>query len=447
MGHYGEGDIENRVRADVRRAFEKYEAPAALAEVIALLPKLEWHNFPDRTEGGKPHQTAANARHVLNALPIEFKYNQFRGQPEIGGHKLQQFHGNMSDDACLMLRMFCKKHFGFEPSATNMRDAVIQLCLDNRFDPVRNYLNGLEWDGKKRLGTWMINYLGAEDTELTREIGRLVLLAGVRRALYPGTKFDQIVVLEGPEGINKSTAVLTLARAVGDEYFSDQRVLDVEEKMQQELLHGKWIYECADLSGLKRAEVEKVKAFCSRTHDRARAACGHFVTEQPRRCIFFATTNESEYLQSETGNRRFWPITTCGIDINRLAQDRDQLWAEAVHEEAKGGSIMLAEQFWPLAAAEQAKRLVHDEWDDLLDAMGANIGATQLENGTWEQRVSSADLMTVHLKLSAAQVTRDTSKRLKRAMMRLGWRHKKGIRFGNGVLHGYTRPIETPITI
>jgi hypothetical protein len=432
MEHYGEGEIENRVRAGVRRAFEKYEAPASLAEVITLLPKLEWRDFPDRTEGGKPHQTAANARHVLSALPIEFKYNQFREQPEIGDHKLQMFHGDVSDSACLMLRMFCKRVdvFNFEPNTRNMEDAIWQLCLKNTYDPVRDYLDGLEWDGRKRLNTRMIDYLGAEDTELTREIGRLTLIAGVRRVRKPGCKFDQIIVLEGPEGKNKSTAILTLAQAVGDEYFSDQRLLDIDEKTQQELLHGKWLYECADLTGLKRADVDKVKAFASRTCERGRRAYGHFVTEQPRRCVIFATTNDEEYLQSRTDNRRFWPIKTGKIDIAKLTADRDQLWAEAAYEEARDASIILAEKFWPVAAAEQAKRLERDPWEyELMDVKGSVVPGTTLKI-EWEERVSSAELSRSRLGFTADKMLPVHAKRLRYICSALGGSTK--IKFGGG---------------
>ncbi len=148
----------------------------------------------------------------------------------------------------------------------------------------------------------------------------------MRRARQPGCKFDQIIVLEGPEGKNKSTAIEIMA---GKENCSDQHILGVDDKTAQELLKGIWLYEIADLTGIRKADADKVKTFASRKEDRARPAYGHFQLIQPRRCVIFASTNDDQYLQSHNGNRRFWPIKTGEIDIARLKADRDQLWAEA----------------------------------------------------------------------------------------------------------------------
>src|SRR5260221_258545 len=164
---------------------------------------------------------------------------------------------------------------------------------------------------------------------------RLVLIAAVRRARRPGTKFDQILTLEGPEGLNKSTAIKVLA---GEENFSDTTILGMSDKQQMENVRGVWLYEIADLSGIKRAEVEAVKAFASRTSDKARPAYGRCVVDQPRRCVFFATTNERTYLKSQTGNCRFWPVQVGNIDIESLQRDRDHLWAEAAYYEKQGAS-------------------------------------------------------------------------------------------------------------
>src|SRR5262249_41446927 len=158
-------------------------------------------------------------------------------------------------------------------------DAAISLCFDNTFDPVLDYLDGLTWDGIPRIDTWLPIYLSADDTPLNREIGRISLMAAVRRVRQPGCKFDHIPVFEGPEGTMKSTAIQVLA---GPENFSDQTILTASDKEQQELVCGRWLYEIADLAGMKRAEVEKIKAFVTRTHDRTRRAYGRNVVDAPR---------------------------------------------------------------------------------------------------------------------------------------------------------------------
>ena len=150
-------------------------------------------------------------------------------------------------------------------------------------------------------------------------------------------------MLEGPEGRGKSETIRILA---GDDNFSDQTILPLHDKEQQEALQGVWLYEIADLTGIGRAEVEKIKAFASRTVDRARPAYGRSRVDRPRRCVFFATTNNETYLKSQTGNRRFWPIVTGQIDLDALRRDRDQLWAEAAEVEAKNNNLMLPASLW-----------------------------------------------------------------------------------------------------
>jgi len=185
----------------------------------------------------------------------------------------------------------------------------------------------------------------------------------VRRAFEPGTKFDQIVVLEGAEGRGKSTALEILA---GRDNFSDQKILGLGDREQQEATAGVWLYEIGELTGMRKAEIEHVKAFASRTVDRARPAYGRFRVDRPRRTVFFATTNRDDYLQSDTGNRRFWPVATSHVDLQALARDRDQLWAEAAAEEARGASLVLPEKLWKLAGEKQSERLEGDEWFELI---------------------------------------------------------------------------------
>jgi hypothetical protein len=326
---------------------------------IRVIPK-----FSDLTKDGKPCPTVANTRNALVSLQVECRYDLFHDRLLVGGHEIGQWAGELSDNACLALRRIISNYYGFDPGRNNMHDAAVQVCLRRCFDPICDYLDSLAWDGVKRLDGWLASYLSATDTPLNREIGKLALVAAVRRARKPGTKFDQIVVLEGPEGTLKSTAIELMA---GQENFSDQTILGLRDLEQQERLRGKWLYEIADLSGIKRAEVEHVKAFASRTHDRARPAYGRTLKEQPRRCVFFGTTNDESYLKSSTGNRRFWPVKTGAIDIEKLRTDRNHLWAEAAHVEASGCSLVLPEKLWPQAREVQDERYTEDVWQLTID--------------------------------------------------------------------------------
>jgi putative DNA primase/helicase len=305
---------------------------------------------------------------------------------------------------------------------------------------VVDYLNGLKWDGTPRLDGWLSTYLGAEETPLNRAIGRATLVAAVRRVRRPGCKFDHILTLEGEEDKGKSTAIALLA---GTENFSDQTILTQSDKEQQEMLRGVWIYEIADLAGMKRAEVEKVKAFASRTHDRARPAYGRRRVDAPRRCIFIATTNEDEYLKSQTGNRRFWPVlvaVTGPIDTAGLQRDRDQLWAEAAHDEATGEAITLPHELWGEATQAQDKRREHDPWDDILAEVTGLVYPTA-DNLAEEERIATTELFKVYLEMSADRVGWYDHQRLKRAMHRLGWEGPDLLRFGSKRRRGYFRKV------
>jgi predicted P-loop ATPase len=311
--------------------------------------------------------------------------------------------------------------FAFDPGKENTNDAATALCLENSFNPILDYLKGLKWDRVPRLETWQTTYLGAKDTPLNRAIGRLTLVAAVRRVRKPGCKFDQIPVWEGSEGSNKSTAIAVLA---GEGNFSDQTILTAHDKEQQELLRGVWIYEIADLAGMRRSEVEKVKAFASRTHDRARPAYGRRRIDAGRRGILIGTTNDDQYLKSETGNRRFWPLATGTIDIENLLRDRVQLWAEAAAVEKHGGSLVLPRELWATAAAVQDDRRQHDLWDDVLaNVPGAPYPATD-GSGELQEWIKVREIL-LHLSVTPDRATTETYRRLNRVMRRLGWRDGK----------------------
>jgi predicted P-loop ATPase len=388
--------------------------------------------WPDLGKGGKPTATCANARAAIEALNIVCRYDVFHDLKLIGGHAVDQWAGELSDDACLMLRVVIKQRFGFDPGKEKTHDAAVQLCLQHQFDPVCDYLDNLRWDRKQRLGTWLTTYLGAAASDLNCAIGRLALVAAVRRARQPGCKFDQIIVLEGSEGTGKSTAIEILA---GKENFSDQTIMGLDDRQQQEAVRGKWLFEIADLAGMSKADVDKTKAFASRQSDRARPAYGRQRVEQPRRCIFFATTNNETYLKSQTGNRRFWPVKTGKINRRALSDDRDQLWAEAAAIEATRIGLDLPQALWSAAAAEQDMRRDHDPWDDLL----AHVGGTICDG---EERIATAELFNLHLKLAPDRCTDVQAKRLNYCMQRLGWdRPPNPIRIAGEKKRGFRRKI------
>jgi len=416
-----------RLRREVERSYHKWR--------LRNPPEATSEKWPDVNKQGLPSRTYRNAREAIRALGVVCSYDEFHDRMIVGGHPINQWAGELSDAVSVILRQAIIDRFGFDPGKDNIADAATELCLEGRFNPILDYFDELDWDGTPRLDDWFVTYLGAEDTPLNRAVGRLTLIAAVRRVRQPGCKFDHIPTLEGAEGTMKSTSIVTLA---GVDNFSDQTILTQSDKEQQELVCGVWLYEIADLAGMRRADVEKIKAFVSRTHDRVRPAYGRRRVDAPRRCIFIATTNEDEYLQSQTGNRRFWPVKTGTIDIKALRRDRDQLWAEAAEAEAKDTPLVLPKDQWGDASAAQDERRLQDPWDDTLASVCGRIYVNE-ETGAEEERISSEELFKIYLELPPAKTQHAEALRLKRSMRRLGWSGPKKLRFGEATKRGYFR--------
>ena len=226
------------------------------------------------------------------------------------------------------LALYIKRVLGFY--APNITAAgLLEFSGKIEFNPVQEYLKSCKWDGVPRLDTLFIDYLGAADNLYTRAVTRKAFTAAVARAMTPGCKYDNMVILSGPQGIGKSTLLSTMA---GD-WFNDS-IRTFEGKDASELLQGTWLVEVAELDAFRGSDVSRIKQFLSVRTDKFRKAYGRNTGEYPRSCVFFGTTNASEYLRDKTGNRRFWPIDTSVQPatkniFNQLQNERDQLWAEA----------------------------------------------------------------------------------------------------------------------
>lgn len=247
-------------------------------------------------------------------------------------------------------------------SPTKFKDAILAIASSERpFHPVKDYFASLSWDGEKRIDTLLIDYFGAEDTPYTRAVIRKTLVAAVARIYKPGTKFDSILVLNGPQGVGKSTFFSRLGR----EWFSDSlSISDMKDKTASEKLINSWILEISEMSGIRKTEVEVVKSFVSRQNDKFRQAYGVNVESHPRKCIIVGSTNsEGGFLRDVTGNRRFWPVHVPGTGVKHPwnMDCVDQIWAEAIHLYNEGENLVLTGE-----AAEQAYKMQQDamESDD-----------------------------------------------------------------------------------
>ena len=402
-------EAANRLLQEIQRSFSAWEGKQG-----ARL-EVRWSN------GRLPQaKSCADCRIAIEALGVRVAYDEFHYVFMIEGEILGKLAGRLNDAALDLIGRRIAEKYNFEPSEQTVFRAVRQIGIENAFDPVLEYLDGLKWDGRPRVDKWVVRYLSCADNVLNCTIGRLVLIASVRRVRQPGVKFDQITVLEGEGGTDKSTSIKTLA---GAENFSDQSILNVSDQKQQEQIQGVWHYEIADLKGMEHAHTDAIKAFASRTEDRGRRAYGRVIERQLRRCIFWGTTDQTGggYMKGDN-NRRWWPLRTGHIKINNLRRDRDQIWAEAATLEAVGESIELPRELWDAVKEEQEARREHDPWElRLAKVVGGHYPRRDALPG-WEERVASADLFSAVLGLRASdEKGGGTWKRVAEIMRRLGW--------------------------
>lgn len=270
------------------------------------------------------------------------------------------------DDAQLI--SYVDDHYG-TLSQRNYDIAVTKVADDRSYHPIRQYFEALPpWDRVKRVDTLFIDYLGAEDNEYIRAVCRKTLCAAYMRVYHPGIKFDFLPVFNGAQGIGKSTFISNL----GMEWFSDSLTLsDMNDKTAAEKLQGYWIHEIGELAGMKKADLDKVKAFVSRRDDKYRASFGKRVTPHPRQCVFFGTTNsENGYLRDITGNRRFWNVKVSGSSRYKpwdmTTELVGQIWAEAAILAEDGEELFLSPELEKFAAEEQREAMEQDDREGLV---------------------------------------------------------------------------------
>ena len=254
-------------------------------------------------------------------------------------------------------------------SARNYDIAVTKAVDDRSYHPIREFFETLpDWDGVERADTLLIDYLGAEDTPYVRAVTRKELCAAYCRVYHPGIKFDSMIVLNGDQGIGKSTLIAKL----GGEWYSDSLNLsDMNDKTAAEKLQGYWIMEIGELAGMRKADLDKVKAFISRQDDKYRASFGRRVTPHPRQCVFFGTTNsQNGYLRDITGNRRYWNVKVPGNGKYKpWDMDEDtvkQVWAEVMVYAKAGEKLYLSPELEAYAKEEQRAAMERDDREGLV---------------------------------------------------------------------------------
>jgi putative DNA primase/helicase len=251
------------------------------------------------------------------------------------------------------------RQYGIHANTKVVSEAVSWAAHRHTYSPVADFLTALEWDGVERISSWCSRYLGAPDDRVTQAMGRAWLIQAVARAMQPGCKADTVLIMRGPQGSGKSTSLSIL----GGDWFRDTPI-DLASKDRFSALQGAWIYELAELDSLRRAEAQTLKAFVSSQRDSYRPSYGRNTRDVPRTTVFAGTTNDDEFLQDATGSRRWWVIETTACDAPALREDREQLWAEAVHMYRQGES-------WHLEQDLEADRAIVAQQYEVSDPLAA----------------------------------------------------------------------------
>ena len=407
----------------------------------------DWQMGLELNDSGGVKSTLKNLILILKNDPAlkSLVFNQLSDSIEIHGevpwkHPSQFWRD--ADDAQLV--SYIDANYGHF-SGTCYNTAVTKVADDRSYHPIRNFLKNLPtWDGIPRVETLLVDYLGAEDTPYVRAVTRKTLCAAVNRVLHPGCKFDCMLVLNGPQGIGKSTLIAKLA----GEWFSDSLNLgDTKDKTAAEKLQGYWILEIGELAGLRKAEVETLRSFLSRQNDIYRAAFGRRATPHLRQCIFFGTTNaQSGYLQDVNGNRRFWPVKTPGggkkhsWDITQ--EEIQQIWAETLTYVEQGESLYLEGELGKEAQSRQLEAMEADEraglvqeyletplpdnWDamDLVERRNylSNLQSGKITPGTVQREaVSNIEIWCECFCKERSDLNRKNSNELTKILTQLGW--------------------------
>jgi predicted P-loop ATPase len=406
------------------RLVELLGLPADVAETFRkwLGIKKNEHGFELGLEGFPKARSQKNIRRAMELLGVQVRYDKFHDRMLIAG---VAGHDLLDDDAVEKLWLTIDEKYKFLPIKDFFFTVVKEAARRNSFHPVQDYLNSLQWDGWPRIDEWLSTYGGAKKTHYVCAVSKLILVAAVRRIRKPGSKFDEMPIFESMQGKDKSSALKILA--VEEDWFGDDLPLTADSKKLIEQTRGRWIVEVADLSGMRKADIEHLKASLSRAVDRSRLSYGRMTTEKRREFVVVGTTNEECYLRDLTGNRRFWPVKTPAFDLASLKRDRDQLWAEAAVCEAEGFSIRLDPGLWDAAAVEQQERTVEDPWVDLIKGLLGNRKGKMSAISAWEL-----------VGVAAGQRTQAHNARLGPAMKAAGWK-RRSISLDGKKQWGYVR--------
>lgn len=407
----------------------------AEVQSVELAEATHWKAHLERTtaqEGAKVKSTLKNLILILQneVGKLVWRRDEFSNLSHYGCTPpwRAKSQDRVEDDDIVRIKHWFAEHYGIEPGDDKISQAITYIADCNRYHPVRDYLDSLEWDGLPRVNSWLKTYLRASDADpYLSAVSRKVLCAMTARVYDPGCKFDHVLILEGIQGTGKSSAAKILA---GEKWHSDSTLL-FSDKDSVLAMSGKWIMELGELAGMDKQSAETLKAFVSRQADDIRKPYGRMTQEIKRQCIFIGTTNKAEYLKDDTGGRRFWPVTVGQTDFDGLARDRDQLLAEAKLLWQCGEPLWLeSEEVRKQAMAIQEIKTFSDSMAEALD----EFFAEQKAKGGFEGNNFTMSELTFALAkmqdckwetLRQLKTDRGTEMRLNACLQRIGFKQSK----------------------
>lgn len=387
----------------------------------------EWlHKLERNPSGNGFKSTSKNIKLILKndpALAGKFARDIFRYKDLLMGsvpwRKIKKPQ-TLDDSDDSGLRNFLSDEYGIKGISV-ITDSLNEILLSNEYHPVREYLNSVAWDGRKRIETLLIDYLGAEDNELNRAMTRIAFTGAVARVFRPGCKFDYVLTLVSKQGTGKSSLLALL----GGEWFSDS-LDDIRGKDAYEQLQGSWIIELAELTAIRKADVDKIKQFTSKQVDKFRQAFGKRSSEFPRQCIFVATTNDYEPLKDQTGGRRWWPVAVGvhPVDLTKRKDfPRDQIWAEAVELFKKGEPLTLPKHLEIQVEALQRSYTEESTYAGLIRENLDRPWGHGIGNDTIKNRVCAIEIWCEMLGFSRDKFTTAKAREINGVMRNApGWR-------------------------
>lgn len=377
----------------------------------------KWRDQLTTDSRGNPKGSIGNVAIALrNDHQIELAWNDWTGRVEVLSAppwEAQRWDGPrvfQESDVIGCLEHLERQH-GIAGGPQHLGRVVEYIARERVVDPMGQWLNGLAWDGVPRVDAWLPRYLGTEDSAVSRAVGRCWLIQAIARACDPGCQADYVLVIEGRQGKRKSSALRAL---VGDGWFSDA-LPDIRTKDASLALQGIWIFEIAELDSIQGASDAALKAFVTRRHERFRAPYAATLQDWPRRCVFAATTNERYYLRDGTGGRRWWPVEATSIDVDGLAADREQIWAEAHHLYRSGARAWIDDRDGPVFEAlqeAQEDRRGLSRWEETI--------AAYLDAREPGEAVEAEDLYQ-RLEIPMDRSDRSVSIQLGQIVTSLGW--------------------------